>query len=487
MASEGKSGQPEHAGPSGREPLSPVKQKRLQKLFEHGTKLMGQDGYDFDYAADLFGQCVLGEPSNLSYVQAYVHNLQRKYNNNRTGSKLAMFRERGPRGARSAIKKAVAAEEWEEVIQHGLKVLTVNPWDKAALLAMAVAAGKMGHFEPQMHYLKWAREANPKDPDINKQCAIAAALMGQFDQAIALWHKVQQARPDDEEARSQIASLTVQKTIAQGKFKEAEQAKIRDRHAQPQDEGQEEEQEISMEEQIQQKIAGDPKELSNYLELGQLYINEEQYKQAEEVLAKAFEVSDGDPDVRERWEDAQVRHLRQQAMFADKKGDQEGKQRLQKELIEKELVVYKNRCERYPNNLGFKYELGLRYQYDGQLNEAIKQYQVARNDPRRKGLCMFRLGQCFQKIKQNRLAMSHYESAIEEIPDRDAKNKKDALYLAGRMAMFLGDIDTAEKHLTQLAGLDFTYKDVSTLMDKISQFRERKDKVGEENGEEDKE
>ena len=68
--------------------------------------------------------------------------------------------------------------------------------------------------------------------------------------------------------------------------------------------------------------------------------------------------------------------------------------------------------------------------------------------------------------------MSHYESAIQEIPDRDADNKKRALYLAGRLAMALKDLEAAEKHLTTLAGLDFTYKDVSALLDKIAKLRE---------------
>ncbi len=142
-------------------------------------------------------------------------------------------------------------------------------------------------------------------------------------------------------------------------------------------------------------------------------------------------------------------------------------------MIAKEVKLYQNRCERFPNNLGFKYELGLRYQLGGKFNEAIKQFQLARNDPRRKGLCLLRLGQCFQQIKQNSLAMSHYESAIGEIPDRDAETKKTALYLAGRMAVALEKIDSGEKYLTKLAELDFAYKDVSTLLEKISEKRKQ--------------
>jgi tetratricopeptide (TPR) repeat protein len=104
--------------------------------------------------------------------------------------------------------------------------------------------------------------------------------------------------------------------------------------------------------------------------------------------------------------------------------------------------------------------------------EAIRELQLAQNDPRRKGPCMLALGQCFQQIKQYKMAITHYRSAIQEIPDRDAHNKKRALYLAGRLALALKDFDAAEKHLTTLGAMDFTYKDVSALLDKLARLRE---------------
>ena len=104
------------------------------------------------------------------------------------------------------------------------------------------------------------------------------------------------------------------------------------------------------------------------------------------------------------------------------------------------MELYRSRCERYPNNLGYKYEVGLRCQLKGEYNEAIKEFQVARNEPRRKGVALMHLGECFQHIKQFGLAMSHYEQAIQEIPDRDPDNKKKALYRAGKLAYGLQDL-----------------------------------------------
>ena len=113
---------------TGREPLSRPKRKRLEKVFEVAGKKAAAAAApnDFDYVTELLTQCVTGDPGNAIYVRAYIENLQKKYGNNKKGGPLAQFKERG---ARSALKKALAQEQWDEVIQHGLKVLTVNPWD----------------------------------------------------------------------------------------------------------------------------------------------------------------------------------------------------------------------------------------------------------------------------------------------------------------------------------------------------------------------
>ena len=91
--------------------------------------------------------------------------------------------------------------------------------------------------------------------------------------------------------------------------------------------------------------------------------------------------------------------------------------------------------------------------------------------PARRGHVCWLWGSVSSRSSNIRLAMDHYEMAIEEIPDRDAKNKKKALYLAGKLALGLKDLEKAEKHLSVLAGLDFTYKDVPTLLDKLAKLR----------------
>ena len=126
-----------------------------------------------------------------------------------------------------------------------------------------------------------------------------------------------------------------------------------------------------------------------YYELAQLYTREDRFELAEEILAQAFEASGGNADVLERWEDAQLRTFRHKIMSAS---DPEKKRAMQEEYYHKELAYFKRRCERYPHNVFFRYDLGLRYMYTKQYNEAIRELQLSRNDPRRKGVSILALG-----------------------------------------------------------------------------------------------
>lgn len=450
--------------------MTPAKRSRLEKFFEHAKAKASGLKPNYDYAAELYAQCVIGDPGNDVYVKAYIENLHKKYNNNHTGASLAHFKERA---SRNAVKKALADGQWDEVITNGLKVLTVNPWDASALTAMAQAAKKCGDFECEMYYLKTALVANPKDSAVNRLCAIAAAERQLLDQAIYCWHRVEEANPDDDEAKRAISMLQSERMkkggfsieIADGKHTHPVSAALEHR-----------EEELSVEKKFLNEIAKDPKQLSLYFELSQYYLREDRFDKAEEILAQAFEISNGDLDVREKWEDAQLRGFRHKII---KTVDPAKKKELQEKYYQKELDFFKKRCERYPSNLFFRYDLAIRYMLTKQFNEAIRELQLSRNDPRRKGVSILALGKCFQYIKQDRLALNHYKIAAEEISDREIENKKEALYLAGKLALNLGEADMAEKHLNLLAAIDFTYKDIASLLDKLTELRKNQSSVEE--------
>jgi tetratricopeptide (TPR) repeat protein len=137
-----------------------------------------------------------------------------------------------------------------------------------------------------------------------------------------------------------------------------------------------------------------------------------------------------------------------------------------------ELEVYAARADRDPHNPRVQFELGMRLKRAGKPKLAITALQAARGDTKRRAAVLLELGECFQRIEQYKLALSHYEQAIEACDPADADTLKLALYRAGVLATGLRELDRAEKRLSELAGMDYGYRDVSDRLDKIARLRD---------------
>lgn len=455
---------------SSRKPIDPATRRRLQQCFEHGGKSAATN--NLDYATDMFTQCVVGDPGNNIYLQQFLTTLYRKYNNNKKGNKLAAASSLMTKGA---IKKASGSKDWLAVIKAGVEMLKLNPWDVSTLLAMAAACEGLHCDDTQLTYLKGALDADAKNLDVLRAAARGCARVGRFDEAISLWNKVQSLKPGDIESQKMVGELAIERTIHQGRYEDASSSTdvMADKQAQAERHGTQAQ--TTPEQRLEKAIAKDPAELSNYVDLADLYLRTDRFADAVTMFSKALEVSGGDVNVRERLEDAQMRKARADVETAERLMEsqktpeaQERAQKMRIELNRIEIDVYRSRTERYPTNLGYKYELGVRLYRAGQFNEAIRVLQDARADAKRKGQVHLRLGDAFYQLKKPKLAMSNYELAIQSLTgERDLEDLKLALYRAGRLSLHTQDKASAEKYLTQLAGLDFGYKDVAALLDKI--------------------
>jgi tetratricopeptide (TPR) repeat protein len=110
----------------------------------------------------------------------------------------------------------------------------------------------------------------------------------------------------------------------------------------------------------------------------------------------------------------------------------------------------------------------LRCKKAGKFKEAIQAFQAARDETRQKSLVQLHLGESFQYLKQFPLALKSYEAAVAASDDFQVDTKKLALYRAGVLAAELKDREKAEKYLTELAALDFGYRDVAERLDKLA-------------------
>jgi tetratricopeptide (TPR) repeat protein len=446
---------------------------------------------DHDYANQLLSQCVSEDPANLIYLQSFLTNLRDKYNDNKKGTKFASLKIKSHR---SALNKGAAGGDWMTAFQAGCAALALNPWDTTTLLAMAAACQELHINECQLFYLRWALDSSGKDPQVNRQAALALQRMGQFDQAIACWHRVEQAKPHDEEALQAISRLAVEKTIQQGGYDPAllsgggenggEEGHLsvarlavggsaaNDPAAPP----------LPLEQRLLASIQQEPAEIAHYLQLADLLMHENRLDDAEKVLSKAMQASGGgDYQVHLRQEDLQIRLARQQLAIAERQITEQPSAeadhlvvQLRAHVNQVELEVFSARADREPQNGRFQYELGLRLKRAGKFKQAIPALQAARSDSKHRIQVLLDLGECFQKIEQYKLALSHYEQAIELSKEerKESETGKMALYRAGVLATGLRELDRAEQHLTQLAGLDFSFRDVAERLDKLNKLRD---------------
>jgi tetratricopeptide (TPR) repeat protein len=473
-------------------PLSPASRQRLQKVFEHAQRCAEKD--DFEYATQLFTQCVVDDPSNVIYLQHFFTNLHKKYKDNKTGARLAGLKIKS---YRSTLAKAASKGKWQESLHAGCQALALNPWDIPTLIAMALSCKELGIDECQLYYLRRALDANPKDIAANRHAALTLQRMGQFDQSIACWHRVEQAKPHDEEALQAISRLSVEKTIHEGGYDSSmllksgtagSSSKVsvahysRGANREEPTEAERAEAELAPEQRFQKAIERDPADVQAYFKLADLYVHQQRFDEAERVLEKALQASGGgDLSARERLEQVLMRRARQQQAIAEQSYEQdpnEDTQQLAAQMRARanqiELETYAAKSQRDPHNMRLKIELALRLKKAGKPKEAIPLLQAARNDPQRRTQVLVELGECFQKIEQYKLALGSYEQALETCEEPDSDIRRLALYRAGVLATGMREYDRAERHLTDLAGLDFGYRDVADRLDKVNRLRNSK-------------
>jgi len=451
--------------------LSPAERSRLTQCFQHGTQSLAKN---VDYAIEMFAACVVGDPANPIYLQNLLGALRVKHGGKKGGGLSALWSA----GGRGGLKKLAAAGKWRDVITQGVGIIRGNPYDHGSLLAMGQAAGMLGSADAQRVYLKAALDAAPTDVEVNRTCADFLIGYGEYDQAIACWTRIKNVKSMADEAERQIRKLQVDKTITAGDGltgRKPAAAGGKNEEAAAEGEGS-----TGRRSMLLQAITKNPADIGPYLELADLVERDGTVEEAQQVLAKALAASGNDLKIREHVEDRQLRWTRHRLQLAEKRlaeddtpENRQAVERLRATQLKYEIEVYSARTVRYPENIGWKYELAMRLKAAGNHTEAIRQFQDVLQDARRKGAVALELGECFQKIRQYSLAMRNYQTAVDSLSDREQDLRKRALYRAGVLAAGLDDVDAARKYLSALAELDFGYRDVAQRLDKLTPAKDK--------------
>jgi tetratricopeptide (TPR) repeat protein len=465
---------------------------------------------DFDYGIRLLLSCCKLDPANLIYRQALRRTQKRKYNNNMRGSLFAWLLTMP---ARARITKALVGHDYLAVLDLGERVLTRNPWDIGAQMAMAEAAEVLGLIDMAVWNLEQARQKSPRDLKLNRTLARLYERRGNFTQAIALWEMVRQANPADVEASSKAKDLAASDTIARGQYEAAVgglSGRYRKTEATPpksaadagnrppsdpsvspapsrpvpvrspapsptpsSEETSPGDRRVAREAAVlQARIDSDPTSSNAHLQLAALYRRAGQIDQARAVLFKALDPTANDFEVSAELADLEIEPFRQNLTVTEERlaatPDEELRRirvRLLKEINTREMDLYRQRADRYPTDMTNRFELGVRLLRAGQVDEAIRELQAARSDPRQMWRCLLYLGHAFKSRNNWKLARRNFEDALQNLPASEDQPRKEIFYQLAQGCADVGDLAEAIHFGNELANLDFGYRDIGHLLD----------------------
>ena len=138
--------------------------------------------------------------------------------------------------------------------------------------------------------------------------------------------------------------------------------------------------------------------------------------------------------------------------------------RLQAEKAAYQFSECQKRAEKYPTDLGIRFELGQLYFQAGKFGEAIGEFQRAQQNPHKRIAAMSYLAQCFAQRGMNDSAVRTLQTAVKEKPAFDDE-KKDLIYNLGCVFEKMGKKPEAIEQFLQIYETDISYRDVAAKVD----------------------
>ena len=130
-------------------------------------------------------------------------------------------------------------------------------------------------------------------------------------------------------------------------------------------------------------------------------------------------------------------------------------------LSDYEIKEFRRRVSLSPEDTNLHYQLGLCLARAGQHDQAIAEFQQARNSPALKVQALHQVGLSFEANGALKLADRAYRDALKGLEADDVASFNALHYRLGRVAEALGNTEAAEEHYNEVAANDYTYLDVA--------------------------
>lgn len=428
---------------------------------------------NIDYAIEMFRQSLTIEP-NFIKCRQYLRATQSKRAQSAGGFKKMMSAAKATplltKGKMAVNKNPIEAMDIAE------QALSDDPTSSQALQLLAEASDAGNFPETAIQTLEHYCKLNAKDTKALHWLGRTYAKVQNFEMARDVYDRILQLNPADFDAQRGLKDSTAHGAMAGGGWNKA--GSYRDVMKDKKEAVALEQQSrvVRAEDMVENlinenlaKLNADPGNVVVQRELGKLYGQKSNFDKALEYLETIFK-SEGGADPSLEKEIGEL-HIRRIDTYVTAKKQQLAAEPANAEVIQAEITAFEQErdalqladaerlVERYPNELLYRYDLGILYMKTGNLNGAIEQLQKAIGQPQRRVASLNCLGQCFEQVGLHDLAIDQYLKAIEELPMMDGL-KKDLVYNLGRAYETIGEPDKAVAEFKKIAAVDFSYRDV---------------------------
>ena len=376
-----------------------------------------------------------------------------------------------------------AEKDPEGTLAKAEVLIEKNPANILGHEMIAEAANLLGMTETVVFAFETIRKIHPKNLKFLKDLGNAYLDAGKTEKAIETGNEILKLSPTDGDAVDLMKRASVAVAMNKGKWEESEDFRTQ---LKDEDEAQALEQQAKsvtdakgLEDLIRQtyeRVEKEPANLTNYRQLSDYY---QRYGDLENAIAwiqeaRKQEAGQGDVSLEEKERELTLEYFDNsinqwyQAHLAEPT-NQEAKQSWEQAISQKKLYE-KNQLEslvqRYPNDYGYRYELGVNLFENGDYENCLSHFQLAQRNAKVRLDAILYLGRAYSRKNFYDLAIEQFSILKNEIQVMDDR-KKDAIYELGCCFESMGKKDKAIEEFKVVYSADISFRDVA---DKINAF-----------------
>ncbi len=446
-----------------------------RSLFARGSQALAQE--NFDYALTLLNQALELEPGFFHCRKALRDAQFRKAGDGGSGLFKRMLSRAGSSPQEAKARMALGKNP-AEAMAIAEQILNGDPNSSAAHRIIVDAGNALDLPRTVVMSYETLAKNSPKDKALAIEYAQAVSAIGEGSRAEKIIMDLMRELPGDGELRDALKDLSARKTLDEGGYGALEDGSgsyrdiLKDKKEAV---SLEQEKRVQKTEDVAERLIAEyearlhtePNNLKLVRSLAELFTQKKQFDRALNLYDRVKNSDMGnDPSLDQAIANTVVRRfdfqLEQLNPFDPEHAAQV--EQIKAEKLAFQVADCQKRVEKYPTDLGIRFEMGAFYFQAGKIGEAIAEFQKAQGNPHKRLAAMNCLAQCFAKRKMFDLAARTLQNAIKEKLVFDDE-KKDLIYNLGCVFEAMGKKEEAVEQFKQIYETDISYKDVAAKVD----------------------